>query len=235
MQKQTRWLPILGLLLDSNWLYLAPFLNLSNVTQGAFISELSANGQPYALLFRSLDIAAGLVWIIAAFYWVRIKKSALSRLFSLILVTLGLADVIDSILPLDCSETINMACRTATGFTLDHNVHLYESCISVIVFTAITMTLLISLHYNRLRGQLYFITVTMLTMMLIWLVDTVYRQHAHLEGYGYLQRLFEVSFISWFIYFWHMAGTQPKYLPRLVVRPPLRRRLKRLSHMKFNR
>ena len=232
MQKQIRWLPMVGLLLDSNWLYLAPFLNLSNVTQGAFISELSATGQPYALLFRSLDIAAGIAWILAALYWVRIKKSAISRLFSLVLLTLGLADVIDSILPLDCSETINTACRTATSFTLDHNVHLYESSLSVIIFTAITMTLLISLHYNRLRGQLYLVTVTMLTMMLIWLIDTVYRQHAHLEGYGYVQRLFEVSFISWFIYFWHIACRRPGYLPGLVVKPPLKRRL---SHMKFHR
>ncbi|MDL2342395.1 MAG: DUF998 domain-containing protein [Patescibacteria group bacterium] len=227
MQKQNHWLPILGLVLDSNWLYLAPFLNLSNTIQGAFISELSANGQPYSLLFRCLDIAAGVVWLVAALQWVSIKYSPLSLLFGLVLFTLGSADIIDSLLPLDCSETMSVVCRNTSGSSLVNNVHLYESSVAVIAFSIIAITLLISLHFNRLRRRLYYVTILMLAMMLVWLLDTLYRQHAHLEGYGFVQRLFELSFIVWFVVIWRTAWRQPKYIPKLYQRHWFKLRLRR--------
>ena len=224
MKKLITLLPLLGLLLDSNWLYLGPILNNDNLRHGGFISELSAHGQPYAGLFQTLDIIAGLVWVGAAFYLLRVKRSILSRLLGSVLLVLGTGDIVDALLPLDCSETLSGVCRQASLSSFTDNVHLVESCVAVILFAIVANVLLLSLHYSRKRRSLYFMTIFMLSAMLLWLFDTLARQHIQSEGYGYIQRWFQAIFIVWLTVFWRTVQKQPHLLSRLYVRPRLRRR-----------
>ena len=220
MRTYIKWLPIIGLVFDSCWLYLGPLLNLQNTTQGAFISELSATGQPYALLFRCMDIAAGLMWVIAASYLLRDKLSLIGRLLGMVLLTIGSGDIIDALLPLNCSETLSAVCRHQNNTSLIDNIHLYESCAVVVMFSITAITLLIALHFSKMRNYLYIITVIMLACMLIWLIDTLMRQQAQTEGYGYVQRLYGCAFIVWLTALWYQTVTQPRSLRRIVIKRP---------------
>ncbi|GAC1391095.1 MAG: hypothetical protein NVSMB46_02370 [Candidatus Saccharimonadales bacterium] len=177
--------------------------------QGAFISELSALSEPFSFLFRGADILSGVIWIAASYLIIKKYRTFQSVLLVAVMLITGIGNIVDAMLPLDCSETLSLACRNKHIFTNVHNIHLYESCIIIVLFVMITLILFMYLAFLKLFNKLFWVTLLLLLTCLWWLVDTLVRYGNHSMGYGYVQRIFEFVFIIWFVYFWYYA----LYLP----------------------
>ncbi|MDO5628991.1 MAG: DUF998 domain-containing protein [Mobilicoccus sp.] len=100
---------VVGAVFYSMWLVSAPLNALDPVT--SFVSELTADGQPFAMLFRVTEIGAGLAVIAAALLMMRHLRDRVAPF--VLLAGFGLFTIFDALAPLSCAPTLDAACRAA--------------------------------------------------------------------------------------------------------------------------
>jgi hypothetical protein len=110
MRRLAILLLLIGGLLYADWVveFFLP-VALSPVT--SFISELSALDEPYHAVFRTLDVAGGLIVMAGAVcaFAASPKSRALVAGWSA-LALFGLSNVLDAMTPLSCTITVREAC-----------------------------------------------------------------------------------------------------------------------------
>ncbi len=158
---------ILGLCVISfnNWI-LALFLNHTLLFKAGSVSELSAATQPHAWIFRCLDLLAGISMIALALL-VSKKMGSVSKVGRWLIIAtfiLGIANVVDAILPLRCSETLEVNCVEPVNLSLSHfsiPSHGYSSVIISVGYFALP---LLGFLYARRSGQRPFMLVSAITV-----------------------------------------------------------------------
>ncbi|WP_413756893.1 DUF998 domain-containing protein [Streptomyces sp. MMBL 11-3] len=115
----------------------------------AYVSELAATDQPYGTLFRTTDLAAGLLVCAAVLTAPRtaVREGPGTRAARAGLLLFGAATALDSRLPLSCAPTTDPACaaREAAGLVPPaHTAHTVSStlalCGVLVAMAALTRT-----------------------------------------------------------------------------------------------
>jgi hypothetical protein len=109
-------------------LFLPDRLSLLN----AYVSEYSANGQPYRTLFRTTDMISAGCLLLAAFSVGRTVRD--SRWVVIGLAVLGVAVLADANFTLDCASALSEACREAKeqgAVSFADHMHIVTSVLSV--------------------------------------------------------------------------------------------------------
>ncbi|MBT2399548.1 DUF998 domain-containing protein [Streptomyces sp. ISL-100] len=127
-----------------------------------YVSELAAADQPFGGLFRSTDLAAGLL-ILAGALWavVRFRPRGLWEVTGwAALAVFGAATAADSRLPLSCAPTVDAACvvrETAGLVPATHLAHTWSSSLAstaaVVGIVALTVAARRG-HHSRRRSLL---------------------------------------------------------------------------------
>jgi len=134
------WLVILAGLAGfcfNNWLF-GLVLNHHLLFSRGAVSELSALDQPHQLLFRSLDVVAGILFVALAA--VLARTTPRRRGYKWLVygtAALGIANVLDAFQPLACSETLNKSCVIPVQVSLSHlsiPTHGYSSIVIAICY-----------------------------------------------------------------------------------------------------
>lgn len=129
------WLTLVLLMALSfnNWL-LAPWLSPALFKAHAEVSELSVITQPHAVVFRLLDIASGILFIVCgvAFYKYAKRRGRLIKAVSISLVIFGACNVFDATFPLPCSQTLDKICNLGVSTSL-HSFHIPTHGISSVI------------------------------------------------------------------------------------------------------
>lgn len=124
----------LGAVAYSTWL-LETFLGTGLSPLSSYVSELGAQDQPYGTLFRTTDLAAGLLVLagaVGALLWLPRRWSTVVGWAGLALF--GAATAVDSRLPLSCAPTADAACaaRERAGLVpAAHAAHAVSSSVAV--------------------------------------------------------------------------------------------------------
>jgi lysylphosphatidylglycerol synthetase-like protein (DUF2156 family) len=111
------------LLLATTWLW-APILNQELSYRSSLISQYETPLQPYSWLFRIGDIMAGLLVTFMALYLIRLKQH---KVYSYLLLAIGLGFILDPILSTTCVNTGNV-CKEY--FSLSFVLHATETIVT---------------------------------------------------------------------------------------------------------
>lgn len=137
----------------NNWI-LSVFLNLKLLKRSGSISDFSALSQPHHLVFRSLDIiAGGLIILISLILFSEHRKSRLGSLISGGALLLGVANIVDALVPLACTNIIDSSCQATVSLDINHLVlprHIYSSV--AIGFCILLMPLASWFYARRLNS-----------------------------------------------------------------------------------
>lgn len=176
----------------NNWL-LGIFINHRLFMAGGSVSEFSATTQPYHWLFRSLDIASGVLLVILAFLIFRsLPRRRYFRWLSLGLAVLGLANCLDAALPLPCSGTLSKSCNAPVRINL-HRVslpdHVFSSTLIGICYILVPLAVFL---YARRRADSYtkLVSLAALSVAILFFVLLVAESFFensltdHLSGYS---------------------------------------------------
>jgi hypothetical protein len=147
----------LGALLYNNWL-LGNWLNPNLFKNNGSVSEFSVHSQPHALVFRSLDIISGLlIVIIARMFANQLWRSKHEKIILLATTILGLANIMDALRALPCSETLSNKCVIPVSISLSHYqvpAHGYSSTAIALCYFLLPLMGLI----YALKRRLWFIS-----------------------------------------------------------------------------
>ncbi len=208
----------------NNWL-LAVVLNRTLFLRGGAVSELSALGQPYAVVFRSLDIISGLLFITAAA--LLLQYQVLRRLktyYALIGLTavFGVANTIDALIPLRCSVTLAASCETPVHISLSHFTipsHGYSSVIIALCYLALPVVGYLFAHRAKMAAfkavSLALIAIAGVSFVAVS-ADYLFLHTLSERAWGPSQELQMLAFSLWFIA-WYAA--QLPVQTRLVLSP----------------
>jgi hypothetical protein len=140
----------------NNWL-LAPLFNYHLFASNGSVSEFSAVDQPYYLVFRTLDVFSGLLFVLLALLLAQFlkQKDRWRHVLILGLAVLGIANIMDAVFTLPCSETLDKACKVPINVSLRHleiPSHGYSSTIIAICYFLLPLAGII---YGRAREFKY--------------------------------------------------------------------------------
>jgi len=130
---------ILAVICFNNW-FLGIILNPKLLFGNGAVSEFSSPSEPYALAFRTLDIVAGFLFLICALLLAGVIYKAATtaqRLFLILTAILGVANIVDALFPLRCSQASSAACIIPLNLSLAHfqlPSHAYSSIIIAISY-----------------------------------------------------------------------------------------------------
>lgn len=125
-------LPLLAAVLYAAWLG-ESLLDLGLSRSRSYVSELGAQGRPFAAVFRATDAAAGLLLGVWAVLRMRARHRWPVRLGWSALLTFALATVADAAFPLSCPPTQDASCRAreaAGQLPWTHQVHTVTSTLA---------------------------------------------------------------------------------------------------------
>ncbi len=205
-----------GVLLYNNWL-LAVILNWPATRAWATTSELGVAGQPHYTLFRVLDIAAGLCFLLGATaLWAYASRRWHKVVLSVLVGVLGVSTIAESLFfPLQCSSALSLHCaqQEALGAVGGaHQFHVIESvgsyCLIALLPLAIYLLARRNLKLNRVRG----LSLTLIVFAVLWFIESWYRDLHHARSFGFEQRAFIVLFSIWYvaaIFYRRGASTEP--------------------------
>lgn len=120
------WLAGLAGLGAYNWWVSVPFVHGTVVSPHGFFSDLSADGQPHAMLLQRLDLAGGLLLLTALVLRGRPQAPAEHRIWPW-LVAFAAAAAVGGVYPYACATAIDPACRhleRTFQLPLHHYVHM---------------------------------------------------------------------------------------------------------------
>ena len=144
---------IVASLFLNNWL-LGLIFNRGLLLHGGSVSELSALTMPHGWIFRFLDVATGILLGAASFilYKANNQWSYWPWIYRLTFL-LGLASIVDALLPLPCSSTMDADCSAPVKFNF-HEIsfphHLYSS---VVIGTCFLLLPAVGYYYGRYRDS----------------------------------------------------------------------------------
>jgi uncharacterized protein DUF998 len=183
--------------LYNDWL-LGPTLDARMPVGGSLISELSARTQTNHWAFQTLDITAG-VLTLAALPWLwRFLRGARVMYWQVLFATIasiGADSIVDALLPISCSPTVDAGCSLAGTHSLLTDAHLIESTlIGVITFVAPILWWRLSKtkHHFIARLSWQFAVLQLLVGGSILLTRSV-----HFDVTGTLQRTYELGIGAW--------------------------------------
>lgn len=193
---------LLGLLLYNNWI-LAIVLNFKAFIVGATSSELGVAGQPFYQVFRWLDIVSGLCFILTfALIGRIIRQPLLAILARLIILLLGVSTVVESLVfPLKCASALSVACaqqENSYAFSPAHRFHELESVVSYILTFLLPVLVAWSVQQLVALRRLYLVSMALLVFMLVWALESAYRESHQAATFGYEQRIFMILFSYWY-------------------------------------
>lgn len=196
------WFALTGIILYNNWV-LAIVVNPHATWAGATTSELGVQGQPWANMFRTLDVLAGLCFLLGIGAIIKVGKTPREQFMLRVgMLVLGISTISESILRLSCSSALNKTCAIeehADGVDWQHTFHIAESVISYALLLLLPLAV-----YWALRGlshvqHLQVWSKTLLAVMIIWFVESIARFAMDADAFGYEQRGFIIVFSVWFV------------------------------------
>jgi len=192
----------------NNWL-LAILVNRSLLTKGGSVSELSAQGQPHTWLFRALDIVSGLLFMTAAYLlFKRPKNMASWRWLVIVTAVLGLANIVDTLLPLPCAATVVASCSSPIHLSFNHfsiPSHAYSSTIIGICYVILPIAgySFAAKHRNKLLQTLSAVSLLATLIFFILLFkESSTGSYTGSATAGYSQ---EIQMIILGVWFWAWA------------------------------
>jgi hypothetical protein len=121
----------------NNWL-LGTWLNPLLFNHNGSVSELSVSAQPHSLVFRLLDVVAGLLLVATAVLFIRqLQESKTGKFILIVTALMGVANIADAINTLPCSETLSQACQVPVSISLSHfqvPAHGYSSSVIAVCY-----------------------------------------------------------------------------------------------------
>lgn len=176
----------------------------------SYASELAAQGQPHAGVYRAADVAAGLLFVaggLAARRRAGRGASRRARLLPWLVVVFGLATAADGLSPMSCTPTVDAACaaREAAGeVPLGHLLHDVTSTVAGAAFWAA----LVVVTWGRPgRSRMAWL---LLVLAVAWTVATAWTLVAQVPGVqhgllGLAQRL-ELALTTCWLVAYGIAG-----------------------------
>jgi hypothetical protein len=163
-----RRLTVIGLLAAlsyNNWL-LGPILNPNLWRHNGSVSEYSVTNQPAHLIFRFLDIIAGLLLIYLGYrLFLLIKERPFGRPAAILLAFLGLSNIFVAMLVLPWSQTLSARCQVPLSFSI-HNFHMplhaYSSSLIGVCYFLVPLLVLIYSFKAKLSRLAVFSTIILL-------------------------------------------------------------------------
>ncbi len=198
----------------NNWL-LGLFLNYHLLSHRGAISELSAIGQPHQLVFRSLDVISGALFVALAVLFIKaISRGRGYLLLVLGTAALGLANAIDALYPLPCSETLSNSCVIPVHVSLSQfNIpsHGYSSILIAICYLLLPVGGWLYANHYKLKN-LRLASVSLVVLALAYLTASII-QYAITgsfsdKAWGPTQEVQMLSLGVWFIVL--ARAVQPK-------------------------
>lgn len=129
---------IVGALCYASWL-LGPVVNDHLSLTTSLVSELAADGQPMAVIFRLSDVIAGtLIGAASLLLWASTRQRRARRGWAS-LALFGLATIADGLSPLSCVATADHRCAAAElalAVPPAHAVHLVSSSLAGLLLVA---------------------------------------------------------------------------------------------------
>lgn len=137
----------------NSWFLLALVLPHDLPAAGTFVSELTATGQPHAELLRRAELATGVALFAAlALGWPRSGARGFVWLAGAGLALFALCTAADSQLPLDCTPTIDAACRAAERageVSAQHAAHTVTGVLESVAMVMSSYALSLGTRYSR--------------------------------------------------------------------------------------
>lgn len=201
----------LAVLAFNNWL-LGLIFDRRLLLHGAAVSELSVPSVPHAWLFRVLDIVSGVLFIVVALILAkRPPKKGKSHVFLITgTLVLGIANIVDGLFPLHCSDTANAACTIPVRISLTHFAlpdHAYSSIIIGASYLALPLAGLIYSWLHKLRAFMIVsgvATIAALVSFATAIEHYIIKNSFSVHTLGFSQEAQMLLFGIWFI-FWYLG------------------------------
>ncbi len=196
---------VLGLLYN-DWL-LGPFVNARMSVRYSVISELSAHLQPYAWLFRTVDISTGIVTLLVLpGLWRFLQKvhSPWRQVLFATIACIGADSIIDAMLPISCAPSMDSACNLAQTHSFLTNAHMVESTIiGIITFVApLLWARVYKTRHAALATTSWWCAMLQFAMGLGIVLTRVVH---HDEVVGTFQRFYQLGIGAWVAYVLYTA------------------------------
>jgi len=237
-------LSVIALLAYNNWL-LGPYLNYKLFSKNGSVSEFSALTQPHFLVFRSLDILAGLLMIALAFVLARRMPARSWSRNTLIggTAVLGLANILDASFALRCSETLDKSCQIPVSLSFSNYQVPSHAYSSVIIATCYLLLPLAGLVYAHARKANIFRLFSLLAVafalesLTAALIQYYSNQSFGVRASGSSQELQMLVLAAWFICWTWSVSINQQLQPKEQTgkEATLRKLVYRLVYEKFYR
>lgn len=196
------WFALAGIILYNNWL-LAGFVNPRATWAGATTSELGVQGQPWANVFRVLDVLAGICFLLGMGAIVAVGKTPREQFMLRVgMLVLGVSTISESILRLSCSSALSKTCALkehTDNVDWQHTYHIVESAVSYLLLLLLPLAVYWAVRGRARLGHLRLWSKTLLAVMIIWFVESAARFAMDADAFGYEQRVFIIIFSVWFV------------------------------------
>jgi hypothetical protein len=134
----------------SSWI-LGVFLNPGSGVRDGYVSELSANDQPYHTIFAAGDFMTGaLTIVVASTALARLRRRPAAVIGWLALLLFGVGAIGDAVFTLDCAPSLDTGCalrERAAHVSLSHQLHALTS--SIVIFAGVAAVLALSMAARR--------------------------------------------------------------------------------------
>lgn len=202
LRKYSYLLAFVGIILYNNWL-IGIFVNWPATKVGATTSELSVSGQPCFMVFRLLDVVAGIFLILGAIAITNLAQKRWQKLTMFwVLIAFALSMIFDVIAPLDCSSALSQICAQKEQLGLVSWLDIAHMIESPIFYALLLLLPFIFLQQTKKIQKTFrwltWLSWALLLAMPIWGVETALRFMNHAAVYGFEQRGFDILFTAWF-------------------------------------
>jgi hypothetical protein len=213
----------LAVLLFNNWL-LALVYNQTLLLKGGSVSELSVPSEPHAWMFRVLDIASGIMFVLVAIALAkRPPKRGKPHIF-LITTTLalGIANTFDALFPLRCSDTLSKTCALSVNLSLTHFSVPDHAWSSIIIGASYFLLPLAGFIYSSLHGLKTFMVVSAVAALAaLASFASALEHYAASDSFGvrtlgFSQEAQMIFFGVWFVSWYFGIYTQRKMMSQII-------------------
>jgi len=202
----------------NNWL-LALVLNPHLFLKDGSVSEFSVSSQPYSWAFRVADVISGLLFLALSAWVLKFMKSNQKThkwLYILVvcLAVFGIANGVDALLPLNCSNTINSSCEVTVALSLSHIILPSHAYSSVIIAVSYFLLPLAGYKYARANHLKLFERVSLITIgVAILSLATAIQEYVRQSSFtihtaGFPQEA-QMLVIGWWLVTW-FASLRPR-------------------------
>lgn len=207
-------LACLSALAFNNWL-LALVLNPHLFLKDGSVSEFSVPSQPYSWVFRAADIVSGLLFLALSawvFKFMKANRRTHKWLYILVvgLAVFGVANGVDALLPLNCSNTISSSCQVTVALSLSHIIlpsHAYSSVIIAVLYFLLPLAGYKYARANRLKAfeHASLINIGVAILSLATAIQEYVRQSSlTVHTAGFPQEI-QMLVIGWWLVTWFVS------------------------------